>query len=227
MVSDLLDMKSTRPRRGGSASAGATPKNRIYAVAADSLARADFLRLVEGLADAGWQDYETAEDFLRDAPGLAPGAVLIFDAGTRSDTVKTVTWLAQYKPDLPSIVVSANASVAMAVDCLKAGAIDFLAEPVVGAAATAALGVAFAPPRERPTRSMMLRRQWISSRLSQRELQVLKELMGGLSNKAIGVKLEISERTVEVHRSRIMRRMDVDSFAQLVRLAVEAGLESA
>ncbi len=220
-------MKSTRPRRGGVSSTGSSSKNRIYALAADSLARADLARLVDGAAEALWQDFATAADFLREAPGLAPGAVLIFDPLPDRDAADVVAWLAQHKADLPSIVISPNPSVAMAVMCLKAGATDFLTQPIGGDAAAAALDAAFAPPRERPTRSMMLRRQWISSRLSQRELQVLKELIVGLSNKAIGIKLEISERTVEVHRSRIMRRMEVDSFAQLVRLAVEAGLESA
>ncbi len=219
-------MKSTRPRRGGSASAGSSTKNRIYALAADSLARADLARLVDGIADALWQDFETAAEFLREAPGLAPGAVLIFDPLPDKDVIDVVAWLAQHKPDLPSIVISPNPSVAAAVECLKAGATDFLSQPIIGDAASAALDAAFAPPRERPTRSMMLRRQWISARLSQRELQVLRELIAGLSNKAIGVKLEISERTVEVHRSRIMRRLEVSSFAQLVRMAVEAGLES-
>ncbi len=219
-------MKSTRPRRGGSTSAGGSSKNRIYALAADSLARTDLARLVDGSADALWQDFGTAAEFLREAPSLAPGAVLIFDPLPDKDVLDVVTWLAHHKADLPSIVVSPNPSVAKAVDCLKAGATDFLTQPISGDAATAALDAAFAPPRERPTRSQMLRRQWISARLSQRELQVLTELIAGLSNKAIGAKLEISERTVEVHRSRIMRRLDVDSFAQLVRMAVEAGLES-
>jgi len=195
-------------------------------VAADSLARADLARLVDGSVEAVWQDFDTGADFLREAPGLNPGAVLIFDPIPDRAIIDVVSWLAHHKPDLPAIVISPNPSVAMAVSCLKSGAVDFLSVPIVGEAVGAALEAAFAPPRDRPTRSMMLRRHWISSRLSQRELQVLRELMAGLSNKAIGAKLEISERTVEVHRSRIMRRTEVDSFAQLVRIAVEAGLEA-
>ena len=108
--------------------------------------------------------------------------------------------------------------------CLKAGAGDFIHRPLDRDAAMAAVTAMFEPAPERPTRSMVLRRLAISNRLSFREMEVLEALISGLSNKEVGTKLKISERTVEVHRSRIMRRLEVESFAQLVRMSVQAGL---
>ena len=59
--------------------------------------------------------------------------------------------------------------------------------------------------------------------LSKREREVLEGLVEGLANKAIAFRLGISQRTVEVHRANIMRRLGVGSFAELIRLAIMAG----
>jgi two-component system response regulator FixJ len=61
--------------------------------------------------------------------------------------------------------------------------------------------------------------------LTPRETDVLKCLLAGLSNKAIARRLDLSPRTVEVHRARVMDKTGVDSFSHLVRLALRAGLE--
>jgi two-component system, LuxR family, response regulator FixJ len=58
--------------------------------------------------------------------------------------------------------------------------------------------------------------------LTARERSVLNHLIDGRSNKTIGIELGISERTVEVHRANIMRKLHVSSFAALIRLALEA-----
>ena len=221
----VLDMKSTRPRRGGDAPGAGETGRRLYALASNGSARAEFGRLIEGWADARWQDFSSGAELLKAAPDLKPGAALVFEPVAGTNVVEVVDWLSHNRPDIPVIVVAPSGTVAHAVACLKAGASDFLSGQSVREGAVSALEAAFAPPKSRPTRGMMLRRHWIASRLSQREMQVLHELVSGLSNKAIGVKLGISERTVEVHRSRIMRRMEAESFAQLVRLAAEAGLD--
>ena len=64
-------------------------------------------------------------------------------------------------------------------------------------------------------------------RLTPRERDVLEELVAGRSNKEVGIELGISPRTVEIHRARLMEKMAANSLAQLVRLAIEAGVEPA
>ena len=61
--------------------------------------------------------------------------------------------------------------------------------------------------------------------LSRREREVLDGLLSGLSNKRIGEKLGISRRTVEVHRAQLMRKTQAKNFAQLVRMAFQAGIQ--
>ena len=117
-----------------------------------------------------------------------------------------------------------KAAIKNAVEFLKAGASDFLSGPIDQAAIVAAINTTFEPAAERPNRSTALARLKMTSRLSQRELQVLEGLLQGKSNRVVGENLHISERTVEVHRSRIMRRLNVTSFAELVRMSVQAGI---
>lgn len=65
----------------------------------------------------------------------------------------------------------------------------------------------------------------VLDKISPRELEVLKLLLAGESNKSVALILGISPRTVEVHRANMMRRLDVSSFAELVRVALTAGIE--
>jgi two-component system response regulator FixJ len=64
-------------------------------------------------------------------------------------------------------------------------------------------------------------------RLTPRERDVLVHLMAGRSNKQVGLELGISPRTVEIHRARLMEKMAADSLAQLIRMALDAGIEPA
>lgn len=68
-------------------------------------------------------------------------------------------------------------------------------------------------------------RKDVLDRISPRELEVLKLLLAGESNKSIALVLDISPRTVEVHRANMMKRLEVTSFAELVRVALSAGIE--
>ena len=220
-------MKSKRTRRSAATSAAHGDRWHIYAIAPDSAARAELAMLAAARPESLWQEFPGGHDFLTAATGLPPGCVLILDPLADIETLALVSWLAQQRPDISSIVASSRQSATLAVTCLKAGATDFVARPLGHEAALAALTAVFEPAPERPTRGMALRRQLMTSRLSFRELEVLEALIAGLSNKEVGAKLHISERTVEVHRSRIMRRLEVDSFAELVRMAVRAGLDTA
>ncbi len=121
---------------------------------------------------------------------------------------------------LPVIMITGNSDVSMAVRAMKAGAVDFIEKPfddevllaTIGAAldTSGALGAAEAEAVAR------------IAALSPREREVLDLLIMGKPNKAIARDLGLSPRTVEIHRARLMIRLDVGSLAEAVRLAVRA-----
>jgi len=219
-----MQMKRPRGRRGASGPNGQLDRSHVYAVGIGTKHRTELTQFGAALPDAIWQEFAGGQDFLQAASQVPTGTVVLFDPLPDIETLAVVAWLGQQRADLASIVYSSQPTVKAAVDCLKAGASDFLGTQQDWSTIVAAVHATFQPGPERPNRSSALARLRMTSRLSQRELQVLQGLLSGMSNKAVGTKLHISERTVEVHRSRIMRRLNVDSFAELVRMSVRAGL---
>ncbi|MEM9494708.1 MAG: response regulator [Pseudomonadota bacterium] len=123
---------------------------------------------------------------------------------------------------LPVIVMTAHGDVPMAVRAMRNGAVDFLQKPFTVDEVTGALEHAFS--LERPikvvsqTASEPLLERYRA--LTPREIDVLREVVDGATNKEIARTLAISPRTVEVHRKNIMSKMNAASFAELMRMAV-------
>lgn len=127
---------------------------------------------------------------------------------------------------LPVVATAANPTIARTVAAMKAGALDYLhlpLDPPAFAATLRAIGgeaAQFATARRR----MFEARNRIAT-LSQREREVLDLLARGRSNKAIGRTLDISPRTVEIHRANMMAKLDAGHAADAVRLSIEAQLD--
>jgi two-component system response regulator FixJ len=123
----------------------------------------------------------------------------------------------------PVIVLTGEADVPMAVDALKAGALDLIQKPYAADAILAAVTVAL---RELEARSERTARRAENARrlaaLSAREREVLKGLLDGLSNKEIARDLAISPRTVEAYRANLMMKIGADSLPELIRITLEA-----
>ncbi len=126
---------------------------------------------------------------------------------------------------LPVIMMTGYADVPVAVAAMKAGAVDFLEKPVASVELLACVERAIEEDdklhSERMREKAAIARV---TRLTPREREVLAELVNGRSNKMIAFELAISQRTVEVHRARVMRKMEADSLSQLVRTAILAGV---
>ncbi len=127
--------------------------------------------------------------------------------------------------DLPVLFTTAHADVAMAVRAMKGGAFEFLEKPVNTQVLLDRIHQALEADRgkfmQNHQRREMLHR---ISTLSKREREVLQYLVAGVSNQDIGNKLNIGVKTVETHRSRIMKKMDAVSLADLVRIVVHNDL---
>ncbi len=124
--------------------------------------------------------------------------------------------------ELPIIVMTAHGDVPMAVRAMQNGAIDFLEKPFtvdeVITALDRALSMARPVPKLVSSASPALRDKFES--LTPRETDVFQAIVDGGTNKGIGRSLELSPRTVEVHRHNVMLKMDAGSLAELVRMAV-------
>ena len=123
---------------------------------------------------------------------------------------------------LPIIVMTAHGDVPMAVRAMRNGAVDFLEKPFTVDEVTAALDRALAmrkqstPATEKPPATLETK----FAELTPRELSVFQEIVAGATNKEIARSLDISPRTIEVHRHNIMRKMEAGNLAELVRMAV-------
>jgi FixJ family two-component response regulator len=122
----------------------------------------------------------------------------------------------------PVIFLTAAGDIPTSVRAIKAGAIDFLTKPWRKADLLAAIETAIAQDcNGRAEREECMRLKYRHSRLTPREREVLPLVVGGLLNKQAAAKLGISETTLQLHRSRIMRKMEAESLAQLVRMAAK------
>lgn len=121
----------------------------------------------------------------------------------------------------PVILVTGNASVPLAVQAMRDGAVHFLEKPVDPDVLLATVAAAFETiPQEAPQDEAAQARL---KTLTPREREVLAAFVARGSNKAVATALSMSPRTVEVHRTRIFRKSGATSVTELVRIAIEAG----
>lgn len=129
-------------------------------------------------------------------------------------------------PNLSVIIITGHGDVPVAVRAMKAGAIDFIEKPfgeeTILATVRHALEHVNKAKRQSADSGEAVARMEL---LTPREREVLEGLVAGLPNKTIGYDLGISARTVEIHRARVMEKMQVRSLSALVRLAITAGIE--
>ena len=122
---------------------------------------------------------------------------------------------------IPVVFISGHADVSMAVEAMRCGAFDFLQKPFRDQELIDRVERALRTDSDR--RAQLQERQATHQRLAsltQREHDVLDRVIAGSSNKVIAYHLGISQRTIEVHRARIMEKMRANSLAQLVRMTL-------
>jgi len=125
---------------------------------------------------------------------------------------------------IPVVFVSGEGDVGTSVEAMKAGAIDFLEKPVDADALLSAVMRALAQEAEwRQARSRMDDAARLLTRLTPREREVLCHVARGKSNKRIAADLGTSEKTIKVHRGRVMHKLGADSVVDLVHLAEQSG----
>ena len=161
----------------------------------------------------------SAGDYLR-APKPDRPSCLILDVGLPDTCGIDLQWRLGIEEHPPIIFLTGNGDVRTSVRAIKAGAVDFFTKPCPNADLLAAIDTAIAQDcraRAERTERAGLRQRY--SCLTPREREVLPLVVGGLLNKQAAAKLGISETTLQIHRSRLMRKMQAESVAHLVRMA--------
>lgn len=170
--------------------------------------------------------YASAEAFLASGPRERPACAVVDLRLPGMSGLDLQARLANEEPHLPVIVMSGYGDIATARTALRTGALDFLEKPVqhqelVDAVTAALASDAQALERAREREQMLER----VGRLTPRELEVFQRITDGLHNREIAVELGISPRTVEVHRARLMDKLNARRLADLfkLRLAMDPG----
>ena len=170
--------------------------------------------------------YETAFAFLEAATNLAPGCVLLDIKMPGMDGLELQALLRQRIASLPVIMMTGQGDVQSAVRAMKAGAVDFIEKPYNDDVLLNAIDAALTRVDRAGTGREIAEAAKRIATLSPREREVLEALVTGHPNKVIAFDLGISVRTVEVHRARMMDRLGVRQFAEAIRLAVLARVDS-
>jgi PAS domain S-box-containing protein len=169
--------------------------------------------------------FESAPAFLDLAAVLAPGCVIVDLRVGKEAGLSIPRELRARSIGLPTLALdTAEADVTTAVAAMKAGAVDYvIPNDEASLPAVLASAIAECQGAVRPTRRDENGRARIA-RLTPREREVLIGLVDGGTNKVIGQKLGISPRTVEIHRSQVMNRLNAGSLTELLQIALAAGI---
>jgi PAS domain S-box-containing protein len=199
----------------------------VYVVDGNEASGRDLCLLLQG---AGYevQSFPSAQAFLAVAPVLVPGCVVLNTRSPEAGGLTIPRELKARRAGLPVIVIGeARGDVAVGVQAMKAGAVDFLDGTYRPEQVLDALASAQATIRERAEQDQATERvKALIAALPPRERDVLDGLLAGGTNKTIARDLGLSPRTVEAHRARIMERLGAQSLPELVQIAVAAGLQS-
>ena len=199
----------------------------IHVVDDDEAMRKATTRLLEA---AGHQvaTYASARDFLTCADASMEGCVILDMRLPDQSGLELQAALASQGIRLPVIFMTGYGLIPDTVRAMQGGAVDFLTKPVDAQTLLASVSRAFAQDaalRAERDRHAQLRARY--ARLTPREREVFLHLISGQLNKQVAADLQIAERTIKLHRANILEKLEVDSMAELARLAVDLGIEPA
>jgi FixJ family two-component response regulator len=127
---------------------------------------------------------------------------------------------------MPIVFITGHGDIPMTVEAMKKGAVDFLTKPFDDEELLQALRAAIEKDRKaRAEHTEVHEIRRLIELLTPRENEILRYVVTGMLNKQIALELGIAEKTVKVHRGRVMEKLGVDSVAELVRLAEKAGIK--
>lgn len=164
--------------------------------------------------------FANGADFLQACDHQNPGCVLLDMVMPEMNGYEVLATMNERRLQIPVIFLSGYGDIAMAVRAMQLGAMDFLEKPISGAELVKRLQRVLMNDEERRAMHLHIQASRQSyNRLSPREREVMALVVSGLLNKEIARKLQLSPRTVEVHRIHVMHKMGVSNIAELVCVA--------
>jgi len=165
--------------------------------------------------------FATAAEFIDAYPPDAPGCLVLDLELPGMSGLELQEYLKLKGVEIPIVIVTGHGDVPSAVSAIKGGAVDFIEKPFSYREVLSIIRGAFR--RDAEIRGKRMERQNVSGRiaaLTEREREVLRRVIEGKPNKIIADELDISMKTVEFHRSKMMEKMGVGSVAELVQVTL-------
>jgi RNA polymerase sigma factor (sigma-70 family) len=203
------------------------PNSLVFAIDDDASVRKGLARL---LRSAGYMSeiFESASDFLVREPHTGPVCVIVDVQMPRLNGIEFQEELIQRHREEQLVFITGHGDVPMCAKAMKAGAVDFLRKPFRDDELLQCVQNALirsAEQRQRSAEKNEARR--LLDSLTPREFEVMQLVIAGMLNKQIAGELGTAEKTVKVHRGRVMEKLGVTSVAELVRLVQRARLAPA
>jgi FixJ family two-component response regulator len=199
----------------------------VFAIDDDTSVRKGLARL---LRSAGYKSevFESAVDFLARPPYDGPCCVIVDVQMPGLNGIDLQKDLLQRGRDEQLIFITGHGDIPMCAEAMKAGAVDFLPKPFDDHALLQCIQNALVRSAEqRRLAAEANEARSVLDLLTPREFEVMQLVITGMLNKQIAAKLGTAERTVKVHRGRVMQKLQVPSVAELVRLVQKAGVAPA
>ena len=197
------------------------PADKLVFIVDDDEAVRDSLELLLESAGHAVQVFEAAHDALEACRARPPACIVTDVRMPEMDGLEFQEKLTASGIRVPVIVMTGHADVPLAVRAMKAGAIDFIEKPFGDEVILASIDGALRRKPQAATDPALVERL---DSLTPREREVLELLVVGHPNKVIAHRLDISPRTVEIHRAHVMEKMKAKSLPELVRTAMQAGV---
>ena len=165
--------------------------------------------------------YASAETFLNQADFDKPGCLVVDVRMRGMSGLELQQVLNEKNSKLPVIVITGHGDIPMAVQAMQAGAVDFLEKPYDNQILIARIRQCLEEvTKEQDKESRIAEAKARLTQLTPRELEVLNLLVAGKHNKIIANELNISVRTAEAHRAKVMKKLRADSLSDIVRIAL-------
>jgi FixJ family two-component response regulator len=192
----------------------------VFVVDDDAAVR-DSLRMLLRSVGLPCETFESGHAFLDGDPDDRPGCLVLDIRMPGMSGLELQTRLNERNSILPIIFITGHGDVPMAVEAMQAGAVDFIQKPFRDQDLLDRINQALekdANSRRALTERGVIRKHLDS--LTPREREVLDLVVAGKANKVIAGDLDLSQRTVEIHRARVMEKMGAHSLAHLVRMVI-------
>jgi FixJ family two-component response regulator len=193
----------------------------VHVVDDDEAVRKATERLL-GAAGFTVRTYESADAFLSAFEADTAGCIVLDVRMPGPSGTELQTIMAARDDRIPIVFLTGHAEVPDSVRAIQRGAIDYLVKPIDAGVLIGAVSRAL--EQDQADRSARMNRRALQARydrLTPREREVFAHLIGGQINKQVAARLNITERTIKLHRAHIFEKLEVDSMAGLVRLAVD------